>query len=219
MNTQKWDDEIVDILDVNTFSKLGVRKSIYQAHHDGDWIGGFNLWILQRNPEPSILYQQRSSSAALWPALLDVTAGGHYIAGENTRDGLREVREEIGKDYNFDDLLYLGKKILVSDKSTGEKLRYCVDVFFFEDNNDIFSFRLQREEVAGLYICPLNQLLDVHSGKLKEFVAHGVNCQEELASAQIIVNKNMFPYNWDQYHFKIAILAERYFRDDHFLLY
>ena len=36
---------------------------------------------------------------------------------------------------------------------------------------------------------------------------------------QIKVNKNSFPFNWDNYHFKIALLAERFLKGEGNLIY
>ena len=103
--------EIVDTLLPPTFKKSGQTKDRNQAWNDGDWIGSFNLWILQNDPEPAIIYQVRSSKSSWAPNKLDVTAGGHYTAGETIEDGLREVKEELGKDYNFNNLFSLGRKL------------------------------------------------------------------------------------------------------------
>lgn len=35
----------------------------------------------------------------------------------------------------------------------------------------------------------------------------------------IKVNKSSFPENWDNYHYKIAVLADRYFKGEKDLLY
>lgn len=215
-----WKTEIVDILQPGSFVKTGVQKTVEEAHLNGDWLGSFNLWVLTRKPTPSILYQQRSFDSPLWPGLLDVTVGGHYMAGENPQDGLREAREEIGKDYEYNSLLYLGRKLAVWDKLTGEKLRYCVDVFLVEDNDNLTNYKIQREELEGLFVCPINELLGVHSGEVQYFMAQGISFSgNRLKSTSIKVDIGVFPENWDNYHYKMVVLANDYFRGDHVLLY
>jgi hypothetical protein len=213
--------EMVDVLSPSTLEKIGLCTTIPEAHRKGDWLGSFNLFVLQRYPWPAILYQQRSFSAQLWPGLLDVSAGGYYQAGEEPKDGLREVREELGKDYSFRDLIFLGKKLYMRDEPPDRYLRYAVDVFFVEDNSPLSSFALQREELEGLFVCPIDNLLAVHSGAAQGFIAEGMRFEDdgELRRAEIEVRKDMFPHNWDQYHYKIAILSSRYFREDPFLVY
>ena len=74
--------EKVDVLLPPAFKPSGVIKSRQSAITDGDWIGTFNLWILQSDPIPSIIYQQRSPNSTWEPNKLDVSVGGHYQAGE-----------------------------------------------------------------------------------------------------------------------------------------
>ena len=102
--------EKVDILTPPTFEKSGIVKLREDAWNNEDWIGTFNLWIVRSLPEPSVVYQIRSPNSTLAPGLLDVTAGGHYMAGEVIADGMREVEEELGRRYEMSDLLSLGKK-------------------------------------------------------------------------------------------------------------
>jgi hypothetical protein len=212
--------EMVDILDPNTLLSTKVSKPIEDALRAGDWIGSFNLWIVRRYPVPAILYQLRAFDADWAPGLLDVAAGGRYWAGEVLQDGLREVREELGKNYDFSSLIYLGKKLYMKDEPGGLKLRYIIDICLCEDNADISTFVLQREELAGLFICPVDKLLSLHSGELQSFQTEGVCFKGEVLDRAIIeVRKDSFPYNWDSYHYKMAILISRYFRGEYHLLY
>jgi hypothetical protein len=56
--------EKVDILIPPTFKKSGKIKTLSQAWDDEEWIGTFNLWILQDSPQPAIIYQQRSPKSS-----------------------------------------------------------------------------------------------------------------------------------------------------------
>lgn len=215
-------DSVVDVLDIGTLDKTGVAKPIDEAARCGDWMGSFNLWIVRRFPSPSILYQQRAEDAQWAPGLLDATAGGHYRAGESMAHGLREVREELGKDYEFTSLLYLGKKLYMRQEPPDRKIRYIVDVFLKEDNDDLDSFTLQRDEVQALFVCPITQLLQVHVGEIEGFISHGVRLAptgQSLLPAEIQVNQESFPFNWDRYHYRMAVLAAQYFRGERHLLY
>lgn len=72
------DMECVDILIPPLFQKSGDTKPRKQAIADDDWIGAFNLWIIQTDPVPAIIYQQRSPNSTWEPSKLDVSAGGNY---------------------------------------------------------------------------------------------------------------------------------------------
>jgi 8-oxo-dGTP pyrophosphatase MutT (NUDIX family) len=209
--------EMVDVLKPPTFEKSGVVKTMAQGIADEDWLGGFNLWILQTDPVPSIVYQQRNLDAGWAPGKLDVTAGGHYSAGESTRDGIREVEEELGRTYDFADLTVLGRKLNVDYDTKGRVRNAVVDLFFVVDNSSIESYVLQVEEVYAVCVCPLSELLKVHADPDYSFVASGVSNQREAVSLR--VSADSFPYNWDRYHYKIALLAQRFFNGETHLIY
>lgn len=209
--------EQVDILEPPTFKKSGKVKNIVDAWNDRDWIGTFNLWIIQRQPNPSIVYQQRSPNCSWAPNKLDVTAGGHYSAGEEIMDGLREVREELGKDYKPEQLLYLGRKLNVSS-DTKKRIRHnVVDIFIIEDNSDLKSYKLQENEVYAIYACPIDDLIKVHTINNYSFKVKGITSKGE--DVEIEVTRESFPYNWDNYHFKIALLADRFTKHEENLIY
>src|SRR3989344_343238 len=193
--------EQVDLLSPPTFEKSGVVKPRDQAIADGDWIGTFNLWIIRSEPEPSIIYQQRSPKSSWAPNKLDVTTGGHYQAGESIYDGLREVKEELGRTYQIDQLFYLGRKLHVSPDIHGFTRHNVVDIFFVIDNSPLESYELEKEEVFTIAACPIDKLIQVHTEKHPFEVEALKNDKEKI---KITINADSFPYNWDNYHFKIA---------------
>jgi isopentenyldiphosphate isomerase len=210
-------DEIVDILEPPFFTATGKTKPREQAFDDGDWIGTFNLWIFSRQEEPSILYQQRSLEKSWAPGLLDLAAGGHYMAGEKLADGLREVREELGKDYRASDIAYLGRKVYVGLDASGRIRNNIVELYSFEDSSPLESYTQQVEEVNGLCFCPISELLKVHTDDTYSFKTKLV--KPDGAEEEITISKASFPENWDNYHHKMAIMADRHFKGEKGLIY
>ena len=208
--------EKVDILLPPTFEKSGTVKTRKQAIVDGDWIGTFNLWIIQSEPTPSIVYQQRSSRSTWAPNKLDVTAGGHYQAGETIFDGLREVKEELGRIYSKKGLTYLGRKLHVSPDIHGLTRHNVVDIFFVTDNSNLDTYDLEEDEVYAIVACPIKSLIQMHANN-QSFKATGIDNRGK--KIQLAISRDSFPYNWDNYHFKIALLADRYLRGEQNLLY
>lgn len=209
--------ENVDILIPPDFEKSGEIKTREQAINDGDWLGGFHLWVIRTEPEPGVIFQLRSANKSTWPGQLDVSAAGHYLAGETLRDGMREVREEIGKDYKFDKLTYLGKKIFVGLSDDKKKLQTVCDVFFVLDNSSLSSFKLQKEEVAGLMVITIEDLLKVFALPNYSFWTQLINLNGKMEDKKI--SKSDFIKNWDSYQYKIGLLAEKYIRGEKNLLY
>ena len=209
--------EKFDILQPPTFKKSGKVKRAIDAVNDEDWLGGFNLWIIQNKPVPAIVYQQRGLDTAWMPGRLDVSAAGHYRAGESTSQGLREVREELGKNYRFKSLVPVGRKMNVSPDVKGRMRHAVADVFMIIDNASLGSYKLQKEEVRGLFLCPIDKLIKTHTQKNYSFVAIGV--LNDGKKTEIKVSKNSLPYNWDNYHFKMALLARRFLKGEQNLIY
>lgn len=210
-------EELVDILEPPLFKPSGVVKTREQAQNNGDWIGTFNLWIFTKDPVPSIIYQQRSLQKKWAPGLLDVAAGGHYTAGEKLVDGLREVVEELGKHYSVSQIAYLGRSMFVNLDVQKRRLNEIVEVYMNEDNNPLSSFTLQKEEVDAILTCPVQELLQVNRKEGYSFTAKGVSNTGK--PVEIRVTKGSFPVNWNDYHYKMAILADRYFRGEKDLLF
>jgi hypothetical protein len=209
--------ERVDILLPPTFKKSGEVKTLEQAWNDENWIGTFNLWIVQDSPVPAIVYQQRSPKSNWAPKKLDVTAGGHYEAGERISQGLREVREELGKNYKFKDLQYCGRKLHVGPDTKNRMRQNVVDIFIIRDNAPLSSYTLEEKEVYALCVCPISKLIKAHTDKKHSFVAKGIDYAGK--PIDIKVTQNSFPYNWDNYHFKMALLADRFLKGDKNLIY
>jgi hypothetical protein len=210
-------DEKVDILFPPNFEPDGTVKTREQAMNDGDWIGTFNLWVVAASPVPSIIYQQRGPDRSWAPNKLDVAAGGHYMAGEKLADGLREVREELDKQYDADRMTYLGRKLYVGLDTEGKRKNNVIEVYLIEDNEPLASYRLDENEVYAIVSCPIFELIRAHQGDNYSFVADGLGHDGE--KFQVNVTKESFPQNWDNYHFKMALLADRYFKGERDLLY
>jgi hypothetical protein len=212
-------DEIikVDVLTPPTFEKSGVTKYVEEARDDGDWIGTFNLWIVQTSPFPAIIYQQRPPDATWAPNCLDVSSAGHYSAGESLWDGLREVKEELGKTYAHEDITYLGRRLNVAKDIQGRLRNTVIEIGIIVDNAPIESFILDPHEIVAICVCPLEDLVKVQTQENYSFEAQAI--RNDRTRYTIKVTKDLFPYNWDNYHFKMALIAERFVRGERNLIY
>lgn len=210
-------EELVDILEPSTFKKSGQVKTLLNAWKDENWIGTFNLWILQSNPISSIVYQKRSPRSSWAPNLLDVSAGGHYSSGENVVDGLREVHEELGKQYEFNKLKFIGRKINLSRDINSHLRHNLVDIFFVIDNSELSTYKLLQDEVYSICACSIKELIKVHEKRNYSFEVE--NYLYNGAKEKLMIDVNSFPFNWDNYHYKIALLAKRFLYGDKDIIY
>lgn len=192
------------------FSDFGPSMSIEEAIKQGRWIATVNLWVLQTEPVPSILYQQRSSAKSWAPEKLDVVAGGKVDEGESLIETLlRETKEEIGLEVSPHACTYVGKRLHVGETPYGFQ-NTVLNLYVTVNNQPLSEYVLQKEEVSGIYALDIDQLLKLHRGELENFLATGLS--EDGSESKINVTPALFPENWDNYHQKIAELAKKYFQ-------
>ena len=209
--------EPVDVLEPPDFERTGVVKTLEQAWHDEEWIGTFNLWIVRAEPEPAIVYQVRSPQSTWAPGKLDVSAGGHYRAGEGLLDGLREVEEELGKRYDVEGVVHLGRRLNVSQDVLGRRRRNVVDVFLVRDDAPLDSYVLQPSEVFAVAACPLDELERAHADAEWRFGVEALTA--EGGRVQLTVGRSSFPENADDYHARVVRLARGFLQGEPNLRY
>lgn len=203
--------ELVDVLTPPAFAKSGEILTREDAIALNKWIGVFNLWIVQTAPVPSIIYQQRSPHKSWAPLAFDVSVAGHLIAGEEPRDGIREATEELGVTYSPESLLHIGRKLHVGTEYS------VIDIFMVEDNSPLDQFVLQKDEVFALARCSIEQLIALHQGNIQSFTAPIRYATGETACS--VITPSLFPFNWDPYHYKMALLALKFCHNEFPLLY
>lgn len=121
-----------------------------EVHRLGLWHETFHCWFISKEPEKVSLYLQlRSADKKDYPNLLDITAAGHLLESENVRDGIREVKEEIGFDISYDDLMFLGIVEYCAARE-GFMDNEFAHVYLHEIVNGWDGFTLQKEEVSGM---------------------------------------------------------------------
>ena len=103
-------EELIDIYTDN-YEYLGVAEKKI-AHKKGLWHRVFTCVILNSIKSTIYLQKKRPNQYSFnRPDYLDISVGGHYRAGEQISDGIREVYEETGlssKEFSFEDLIPIG---------------------------------------------------------------------------------------------------------------
>jgi len=196
--------EILDIYDEN-LNHIGTKARTL-VHQDGDWHRVFHCWVIYRDKlgVDYLVMQRRASEKRIYPNLLDVTAAGHYEAGETIADGVREIQEELGLAVDFTDLIPLGKRVYAA--RIGLLLDYQIsDVFFLINDQSLEQYVLQPTEVAEVVAFKVDDGLDFCSGNIEQIKAQvfgGLNTTVMLQQVDFIPNI-------DAYLYKILILAKR----------
>jgi isopentenyldiphosphate isomerase len=196
---------MLDIYDPNG-DWLGV-KSRDTVHRDGDWHRVFHCWIIYRaaSGEDFIMMQKRGPDKPTYPNLLDVTAAGHYQAGETIADGVREIEEELGLLVDFSALVSLGRR--VGTAAFDGIIDYEVaDVFFLVADWPLSDYRPHPDEVAGLVRLNIAQALELVTEQRDSITGDAVG----LGTSQVTVRRDeLVPSRIDAYFYKILLLAKR----------
>ena len=143
----------------------GRVKPRAQVHRDGDWHRSVHVWVAGTDPAgPFLTFQRRSRHKDTWPGRLDATVGGHFGAGEELRQALREVEEELGIAPPSDSLRALGLRICANEAQPGILDRELQHVLLWRDDRPLAAFRPNPAEVEALARFPLPPLLDFLAG-------------------------------------------------------
>ena len=193
----------------------GRIKARRDVHRDGDWHRAVHVWIagVGEDGKPFLLFQRRGPKKDTWPNRLDATVGGHYRAGEQLRDTLREVDEELGVSLPLDRLRRLGTRVAVNEREIGVRDRELQDVFLLLDDRPLSAYRPNAAELASLVRFPLSALLAYFGGEAG--AANGDAIAPGAAQVeQVTCGDADFIPSVDRYFYRLAIAADLVLRGE-----
>ncbi len=200
--------ERFDVLDCRG-GKTGETIDRDEAHRTGAWHGAFHcLIIFEREGRGYALFQKRSALKKIAPSRYDVSVGGHYSAGEQASDaGPREIREELGLEVRFDELVPVGRRIMVYCFEPDVKEFEFQDVFLLPRTirqNDIL---LQDDEVSGLIEMEIDAGIRLFTAQLP-----AIDCRmfRDGRTEPVSVRTDDFVFCLDRYYLKLLQLSKRY---------
>ena len=204
-------DELVDIFDENYKCVGQELKS--EARKHGHWVHSFHCWIVRPDVNGGYLqFQKRGADKDLFPNYLDISAAGHYRAGEKIENGVREIEEEIGIKVEIDELVSLGIKFDLAKINSIINRQFC-HVFLLKSNIRAEDYSLDLEEVEGMVEISIIDGLNLFSGKVKEVQAIGIEYDSNKKlwnHVSLSVTRDGFIPRVDQYYYKMFILAKRF---------
>jgi len=205
--------ELLDIYDEN-LTHLGIKDRA-AVHRDGDWHRTFHCWVIYRGADNRdyIVMQKRGPDKDIYPNLLDITAAGHYGAGETQADGVREIREEIGLEVDFSDLISVGLRLGVT-RFNGLIDREFNDVFFLIHDAPLSAYRIQEEEVSGLVAIAIDDGLALFAGEREVITGEAVG----LGATVIEMRLEDFIVSQDRYTYRVLTLAKHCLDGDKYLV-
>ncbi len=201
--------EIFDVLDCRG-GKTGGVIARDEAHHAGVWHGAFHCLIIgQRDHRGYALFQKRSPAKKIAPGKFDVSVGGHYARGENAATaGPREIKEELGLDVSFNELVPIGRRVFVYCFDEGVKEYEFQDVFLFPRDVRSEALTLQQEELDGVVEMGVEEGIALFSGRVATVALSLL--QPDGSRQPAFVKADDFVPCLDNYYLKMLILARRY---------
>ncbi len=201
--------EYFDVLDC-AGRKTGAVITRDKAHETGVWHGAFHCLIMyKREGRGYVLFQKRSAQKKIAPDKFDVSVGGHYAAGEDAKvAGPREIKEELGLDVRFTDLIPVGRRVFVHCFTPGAIEYEFQDVFMLVRDVRPAALALQKEEVDGVLEMDLETGIGLFSGKRS--IAECSLYRSGSPGGQARVSVNDFVPCIDSYYLKLLLLAHRY---------
>jgi isopentenyldiphosphate isomerase len=201
--------EEFDVLDC-AGRKTGERIARNDAHRTGAWHGAFHcLIVYEREGRGYALFQKRSHEKLIAPDRFDVSAGGHYAAGEGPEAaGPREITEELGLDVKFGDLISLGKRVFVYCFTPGIREHELQDVYLLPRTVRPGTLALQAGEVDAVLELEIETGIELHSGK--KSAVEGTLFRTGKAGETVAVATEDFVPCLDNYYLKLLLIARRY---------
>jgi isopentenyldiphosphate isomerase len=207
-------EEIVDVFDEN-YHHLGVStKSV--ARRNGNWVQSIHVWIVDPCDKGFVLFQKRGQHKKIYPNTLDISAAGHYKAGEEIKDGIREISEELGLSVKFSELVPLGVKLDIGKVGDNIIHEFC-HTFLLKSELKLKDYKFVDGEVEGLVKVSINDGLALFSGKVDEISVNGMEWDsetKEYTSIELSVNTGLFIPRIDSYYYKVFIMAKLFLQGE-----
>ncbi|WP_075620120.1 NUDIX hydrolase [Paenisporosarcina indica] len=181
------EQEKLKIFDDNR-NLIGVA-SRSDVHRVGYWHEVFHCWFICNEQGIDYIYLQiRSKNKKDYPNLLDITAAGHLLADETVKDGVREIKEEIGIDVAFEELKQLGiiNYSVVKENFIDQEL---ANVFLYLSENNFDDFTLQEEEVSGIVRAKFTDFTQLWYGERDEIEINGFEINND--GNKLIIKENI----------------------------
>ncbi|MFJ7932687.1 NUDIX domain-containing protein [Peribacillus sp. NPDC096448] len=149
------------------------------VHRLGYWHEAFHCWFISKEKGTDYLYLQlRSNTKKDYPNLLDITAAGHLLANETVQDGVREIKEEVGMDISFQELIPLGiiDYCVIKEDFIDKEI---ANVFLYRSQKSFDDFTLQEEEVAGIVKAEFNHFVELWFAERETIKIRGFEIEKD----------------------------------------
>ena len=149
-------EEMVDVVDEEG-SPTGERVARREADREGLWHLTVHVWVY--TPQGEVLIQKRSEEKRIFPGKLDVSVGGHVLAGETATGAcVREVREEAGMPITENDPEFVKRFRTTLRPEPGWTKNQIHEVFTLRYDGDKRALEPQEGEVDEFLFLPFEEV-------------------------------------------------------------
>ncbi len=154
-------EEMIDVFDPEG-NWLG-RETNRKAHADGLWHRSFHCWIAYRRDDgvKVVVLQRRGPYKRDYPNYLDISAAGHYQAGEDVEGGIRELEEELGVSVDAKQLRLVARRTINEQLDNGTVNREFQDIYFLLETVRPRACKPSYPEVGGVFQAPIQALREL----------------------------------------------------------
>jgi len=203
-------DELLDTFDENM--KWTGTATRTEVHRLGLWHQTFHCWVLHRDMSgDSLVLQRRHATKDTHPNKLDVSCAGHLSAGEDPSDGVRELREELGVDVDFDKLRKAGVYTYSSVVGGMKDNEFCHVFVLIQETQPLASYKPAVGEVSGLYLVRVSDLRNLCRKTVNQVPIEGFEIDDHgrrRESGIIIGLTDMIEYEDSYYNLLLSKLSE-----------
>lgn len=198
--------ELIDIYNEN-HEYLGKCDKVL-AHKLGLWHEVFNGIIVNKNKN-TVIFQIKNSDHNKVHNInkIEISIGGHYKAGENIEDGIREIEEESGIKIEFKDLINLGERQVSTIVNKDYKIREFQKIFIIPYNDSINKLNCKDDEVTGFVEFDIDDCIDLFL-KFKNTIVGITNTMEKV---NVTLDNFVKAYlKGDELYLRLVIASKRY---------
>jgi 8-oxo-dGTP pyrophosphatase MutT (NUDIX family) len=204
--------EIIDIYDEKFKFIRTCDKKL--AHQKGFWHKSFICIVFNPKKKTAILQMKVPGRYSFnRPDYLDFSVGGHYRSGELVKDGVREIKEELGIDIDFNNLISLGirkKSAHVAKDFIENEFQY---IFLLPSKIDIKDYPIDNTEVNRLVEVDIDSALMLLRKEVKSINVSIMKMKNdiiEVNTTEIDLNSFVPSYLNDKLYERLFIQVKKY---------
>lgn len=156
--------EIINIYDEN-HNLIGTSTK-QEAHQKGLWHEVFGcLFINSKNNKVYLQYKNNKHNDLSNYNKIDISIGGHLTSNETIKDGIREIKEESNLNVEYNDLIYIGERIINKYINDNYIIREFSYLHIYDNEFDIQTLKSIDDEVLYYIEFDIDELINFLENK------------------------------------------------------